>query len=156
MAGVRYVGTATWTRVLVKDDGTLDRMVAVKPGDVVDDLDSGTADKLSDPSVPRGLRNFVVANSHEDPYRDDYEEPYNESSNAQATDNPKLDMGSTRPGGDPQFVLSPAEEENLKRRQAASKSNEKVAAVNTTTNTANTTPATGKAAEVTTPDPNKK
>jgi hypothetical protein len=117
MTSVRYVGTASWTRVLTKDDGTFDKMVAVKPGDVVDDLDKDTAEKLSDPSVPRSLRSFVVANSDEDPYKDDYEEPYNDSSNPQASDIPKLDMGSTRPGGEPQFELT-AEQKAINERQA--------------------------------------
>lgn len=122
MASIRYVGSANWTRVVTKDDGTFDRMVTVKPGETVDDLDNHTAEKLSDPAVPRSLRSFVVANSDEDPYKDDYEEPYDDASNPQATRNPKLDMGSTRPGGEPQFELTAAQKEAADREAKAAQS----------------------------------
>lgn len=121
MADIRYVGTASWTRVLTKDDGTFDRMITVKPGETVSDLDNDVAKKLSDPSVPRSLRSFVVANSDEDPYKDDYEEPYNDSSNPQASDLPKLDMGSTRPGGEPQFELTAEQKAINEREERAAK-----------------------------------
>src|SRR5688572_32605442 len=124
MGSIRYVGTATWTRVVTKDDGTFAKMVTVKPGETVDDLDSDTADKLSNPDVPRSLRSFVVAGSDEDPYKDDYEEPYDEASNPQASNVPELDMGSTRPGGEPQFKLTAEQKAINEREQKAMKVHE--------------------------------
>lgn len=74
MASLRYVGTATWSRTVLKDDGSFERFVAVRPGDTVNDLDSAATDKLADVNTPRSLRNFVVANSSEDPYKNNQPE----------------------------------------------------------------------------------
>lgn len=72
MSEVRYTGTGSWSRVIVSDDGKVTQK-SVAPGDIVS-LDVDLAKHLCNKSVPAARRNFVIANSDEDPYREKDEE----------------------------------------------------------------------------------
>lgn len=73
MADLRYVGSATWTRVVTDKDGKFSRLENVEPNDIVEFSDKD-AEHLCKPDAPRGYRVFVIAGSDEDPYQDEYNE----------------------------------------------------------------------------------
>ena len=73
MADLRYMGSATWTRVVVDKEGKFLRLDSVERGDIVEFSDK-EAKHLCKPDTPRGYRVFVEAGSNEDPYRDEYKE----------------------------------------------------------------------------------
>lgn len=110
MAELRYLGSATWSRVIQKEDDTFSHLVAVERGDTVE-IEDRVATRWVD-ETPRQNRVFVYAGSDEDPYKDEYEE---EVLGGNATPAPKLDMGSTSPGGVPQFETADSKVESDKR-----------------------------------------
>jgi hypothetical protein len=73
MADVRYVGSTIWSMVVLKDNGSFDKMIPIQPGEIVS-LDNDVAKKFTDPRTPLYGRNFVVPNSNEDPYKGKDEE----------------------------------------------------------------------------------
>lgn len=100
MAKVRYVGTAAWVRSIRDDKGNPTSTVAVVPGEVVELTDQQSG-HLANQSVPRHLRVFVLAGTHEDPQSEKFVptryDAVNTVGNASAF--PEQDMGSTLPGG---------------------------------------------------------
>jgi hypothetical protein len=115
MSKVRYVGSAPWSRTLIREnkDGVrvLDRTIVVMPGDVVE-LDDDVAEKFTSSEIPRHHRNFVEVNGPEDRMGSSYEATRSEMRGQNnASLRPEVDFGSTVPEGRVQFLTQEEAEE---------------------------------------------
>lgn len=105
MASLRYVGSASWDRVILDDEGKFKELKKYYTGDVVEDLSDEQVEALANPATPRHFRTFVEVGGSEDPESDKFTPGPYEAVGGNASAYPKLDMGSTVTGdGAPQFL----------------------------------------------------